>query len=239
MALTFDRITRSSSCIGVLFSLLLVVANASPFVTATGIDIQQGDRILGNRLVSEDEVLHAKAILMSVGVPERNFCRDKAFAKRENVAEDNNNINIMALPLCDVYLDTEIKGDMGDFKAGELSRILEEEGEEPTFEEDPFFFFVMAFCALSCVGMAALAAGLTMGLLSLDPLMLLVKIRASRSPEQKEQAEAVLPIVKQHHLLLVTLLLLNSMANEALPLFLEKLVSPVASVLLSVTFILM
>jgi len=86
--------------------------------------------------------------------------------------------------------------------------------------------------------MAALAAGLTMGLLSLDPLMLLVKIRASRSPEQKQQAEAVLPIVKQHHLLLVTLLLLNSMANEALPLFLEKLVSPVVSVLLSVTFIL-
>ncbi|OEU19879.1 DUF21-domain-containing protein, partial [Fragilariopsis cylindrus CCMP1102] len=81
-------------------------------------------------------------------------------------------------------------------------------------------------------------AGLTMGMLSIDPLMLLVKIRASHSQEEKKQAEALLPIVKQHHLLLVTLLLLNSMANEALPLFLEVLVSPVVSVILSVSFVL-
>ena len=97
----------------------------------------------------------------------------------------------------------------------------------------------MASCALACVTTAALAAGLSMGMLSLDPLMLLVKIRAPRSPEEKEQAESLLPIVKKHHLLLVTLLLLNSMANEALPLFLDRLVPPYLAVLLSVTFVLM
>eukprot|EP00536_Pseudo-nitzschia_multiseries_P011175 jgi/Psemu1/259641/estExt_Genewise1Plus.C_3660038 len=96
----------------------------------------------------------------------------------------------------------------------------------------------MASCALLCVVTAAIAAGLTMGMLSLDPLMLLVKIRASRSPEEKAQAESLLPIVKQHHMLLVTLLLLNSMANEALPLFLDRLVSPFVAVLLSVSFVL-
>ena len=37
-------------------------------------------------------------------------------------------------------------------------------------------------------------------------------------------ATAVDPLVKKHHWLLVTLLLLNAVANEALPLFLDKLV---------------
>eukprot|EP00439_Symbiodinium_sp_Y106_P081866 s200_g20.t8 len=41
-----------------------------------------------------------------------------------------------------------------------------------------------------------------------------------------------------HHLLLVTLLLLNALANEALPIFLDDLLSPVFAVLLSVTFVL-
>ena len=110
--------------------------------------------------------------------------------------------------------------------------------EVHSFEDDPWFFLTHAACALACVTTAALAAGLTMGLLSLDPLMLLIKMRAGATQREKDQAAALLPIVKQHHLLLVTLLLLNSMANEALPLFLEVLVSPVVAVILSVTFVL-
>ncbi|CAK9037229.1 unnamed protein product [Durusdinium trenchii] len=43
---------------------------------------------------------------------------------------------------------------------------------------------------------------------------------------------------RDHHLLLVTLLLLNALANEALPIFLDDLLSPVFAVLLSVTFVL-
>lgn len=78
---------------------------------------------------------------------------------------------------------------------------------------------------------AALAAGLTMGLMSLDPLMLLIKMRAGASADEKNPAAVILPVDKQNHLLLVTLLLLNSMANEALPLFLEVLVSPVLAVI--------
>jgi hypothetical protein len=197
-----------------------------------------------DRIFSVGQLLDAKMLLMSVGVPEENLCRNNAFANREDSAEDSNN-NLSALPLCDIgsFLNLEIKSDKVGFKAGEQQRrILVEEGgeeEEPTFEEDPVFYFVTGFCALFCVMVAAMAAGLTMGMLSLDPLMLLVKIRASRSPEEKSQAEALLPIVQQHHLLLVTLLLLNSLANEALPLFLEKLVSPIVSVLLSVSFLLM
>ena len=111
----------------------------------------------------------------------------------------------------------------------------EEEYEGP---RDTMFYVTHGLCALACVIIAALAAGLTMGLLSLDPLLLLIKMRAGSTEEEKQQAAKLLPIVKQHHLLLVTLLLLNSMANEALPLFLEVLVSPLMAVILSVTFVL-
>ena len=42
--------------------------------------------------------------------------------------------------------------------------------------------------------------------------------------EEKQAAEKLMPLVEQHHWLLVTLLLCNALANEALPLFLDRLV---------------
>ena len=213
--------------LGFLLSIVCI-ANTFPFVAAGRLG--EG-RVQGDRIVSADEILEAKALLISLGVPERNLCtiNDGGY--------DKDNKNPLALRECDPYLllDMEVEDDLDAY---ETRRFLEEE-EPVTFASDPVFFLTMAACTLFCVILAALAAGLTMGMLSLDPLMLLVKIRASRSPEEKRQAESLLPIVKQHHLLLVTLLLLNSIANEALPLFLDKLVSPVVAVLLSVSFVLM
>lgn len=92
--------------------------------------------------------------------------------------------------------------------------------------------------ALFCVFLAALAAGLTLGLLGLDPLVLLIKERAGVTRSERQMAKRLLPIVNQHHRLLVTLLLMNSIANEALPIFLEAVVSPTVAVLLSVTLVL-
>jgi len=115
----------------------------------------------------------------------------------------------------------------------------QQDGQDETDSSRPWEDYIPNTCfAVLCVITAALAAGLTMGLLSLDPLMLLIKIRAGATQQEQDQAAALLPIVKQHHLLLVTLLLLNSMANEALPLFLEDLVSPLVAVILSVTLVL-
>lgn len=42
------------------------------------------------------------------------------------------------------------------------------------------------------------AAGLTLGLLSLDPLSLLVKMRTADSDREKKEAASLLPIVRQH-----------------------------------------
>jgi len=47
-----------------------------------------------------------------------------------------------------------------------------------------------------------------------------------------------MPLVKRHHLLLVTLLMANALAMEALPLVLDRMVPSWAAVLLSVTAVL-
>jgi metal transporter CNNM len=91
--------------------------------------------------------------------------------------------------------------------------------------------------AVVCVICAAFAAGLTVGLMSLDPLELEVKRRVG-TPEERKHAEKICPLIAPHHRLLVTLLLFNSIANEALPIFLSGLVPGYVAVLLSVTAIL-
>ncbi|VAI80285.1 unnamed protein product [Triticum turgidum subsp. durum] len=51
-------------------------------------------------------------------------------------------------------------------------------------------------------------------------------------------AAAILPVVKKQHQLLVTLLLCNACAMEALPIFLDRIFNPVLAIILSVTFVL-
>jgi len=86
---------------------------------------------------------------------------------------------------------------------------------------------------------AAMAAGLTMGVVSLDELDLRIKQRGEAVSEAI-YASRLLPLIRiePHHQLLVTLLLLNSVANEALPLFLDKLVPQWAAILISVSAVL-
>jgi len=91
--------------------------------------------------------------------------------------------------------------------------------------------------ALICVICAGLAAGLTMGLLSLDITKLEIKAMTGSTAE-KNAAISIIPIIKKHHLLLVTLLLFNSMSNEALPIFLGALVPNYIAVILAVILIL-
>ena len=93
--------------------------------------------------------------------------------------------------------------------------------------------------AFICISFVALISGLFMGLMTLDPLDLHIIIRVGQTEEEVVQATELLPIVEQHHRVLVTLLLLNGIAYEALPLFLDNLVPRVWAVVLSVTFVLL
>jgi metal transporter CNNM len=104
--------------------------------------------------------------------------------------------------------------------------------------------------AIGCVAGAALAAGLTMGLVSLadDDLheIRLMEEEDCDGDEAKKQlrklkyyAGRLIPLKKDHHLLLVTLLLVNAGVNEALPIFLDRVVpKPWMAILLSVTLVL-
>ncbi|KAJ0388730.1 hypothetical protein ATCC90586_010708 [Pythium insidiosum] len=81
-------------------------------------------------------------------------------------------------------------------------------------------------------------AGLTMGLLSLDMLNMRI-LQMEGSTDEKRWASRVLPILSKHHFLLVTLMLVNAGANEALPIFLSRLVPESVSIILSVTCVLL
>ncbi|KAE8975342.1 hypothetical protein PR001_g25359 [Phytophthora rubi] len=103
---------------------------------------------------------------------------------------------------------------------------------------DPASFWMYLCVCLLLVCAAGLMAGLTMGLVSLD--MLNVRILEMEGTElEKQCARKVRPVLDRHHLLLVTLLIVNASANEALPIFLDKLVPEGVSIILSVTCVLM
>ena len=63
-------------------------------------------------------------------------------------------------------------------------------------------------------------SGLTVGYLSIDDLVLEIKSNNGTSDE-RDYAEKILPILKERHWLLVTLLLCNAFSMEALPIFLS------------------
>jgi metal transporter CNNM len=69
---------------------------------------------------------------------------------------------------------------------------------------------------VTLVLLGGIVAGLTIGLMSLDETNLTLLMR-SGTAVQKKHAAKIIPIRKNTHLLLVTLLLTNTMINETLP----------------------
>eukprot|EP01026_Neomeris_dumetosa_P066555 TRINITY_DN6451_c0_g2_i1.p1 TRINITY_DN6451_c0_g2~~TRINITY_DN6451_c0_g2_i1.p1 ORF type:complete len:351 (-),score=32.29 TRINITY_DN6451_c0_g2_i1:342-1394(-) len=96
---------------------------------------------------------------------------------------------------------------------------------------------VQILICVALVVFAGLMSGLTLGLMSFDTVDLEILIRAGNSREKK-QAKRVASVIKHQHWLLVTLLVCNAGAMEALPLFIDRLVNPVVAIMLSVTVVL-
>lgn len=80
-------------------------------------------------------------------------------------------------------------------------------------------------------------SGLTIGLLSMDITSLMV-LKNSGERNERLYAAHIIPIVAHKHLLLVTLLLCNAAAMEALPIFLDQMVPSYLAIVLSVTAVL-
>ncbi|PKA60436.1 DUF21 domain-containing protein [Apostasia shenzhenica] len=98
-------------------------------------------------------------------------------------------------------------------------------------------FWLYLSVSLGLVMFAGLMSGLTLGLMSLN-LVDLEVISKAGNPKDRANAAKILPVVKQQHLLLCTLLIGNSLAMEALPIFLNALVPAWVAILISVTLIL-
>ncbi|KAI0646521.1 hypothetical protein C8Q79DRAFT_963167 [Trametes meyenii] len=101
-------------------------------------------------------------------------------------------------------------------------------------------FIAFAVLIPVLVLLSGLFAGLTLGYMSLDETQLHV-LSISGTPKQKKYADKILPIRKNGHLLLISLLLANMIVNEALPIISEPVLgggieSVVVSTVLIVIF---
>lgn len=130
------------------------------------------------------------------------------------------------------------------YKTNKDNRNLQEkEGKEeglPTCEEEMvtgstywFFMFMVAVLTL----FAGMMSGLTVGYLSVDQLTMELR-ETTGTPMEKEYSKVILPVLSNRHWLLCTLLLMNSFAMEALPVFLDRVFSRFAAVVISVTLLL-
>ncbi|XP_023553955.1 DUF21 domain-containing protein At2g14520-like [Cucurbita pepo subsp. pepo] len=99
-------------------------------------------------------------------------------------------------------------------------------------------FFIHILIIVLLVIFAGLMSGLTLGLMSMSLVDLEVLAR-SGTPKDRKHAAKILPVVKNQHLLLCTLLICNAAAMEALPIFLDSLVTAWGAILISVTLILL
>lgn len=107
------------------------------------------------------------------------------------------------------------------------------EGHELTPQQRLLFIGI----SIGLTIVAGLMSGLTLGLMSLDDVELEVLKRSGSRREQK-YAATIAPVVSNAHFLLVTLLLCNACAMEALPLFLDSLADPVSAIAISVSAVL-
>ncbi|KAL8541659.1 hypothetical protein ACS0TY_002793 [Phlomoides rotata] len=99
-------------------------------------------------------------------------------------------------------------------------------------------FFIHIAVVVFLVLFSGLMSGLTLGLMSLS-LVDLEVLAKSGTPKDKQHAVKILPVVRNQHLLLVTLLICNAASMEALPIFLDSIISALGAVLISVTLILL
>ncbi|XP_058217115.1 DUF21 domain-containing protein At2g14520-like isoform X1 [Rhododendron vialii] len=99
-------------------------------------------------------------------------------------------------------------------------------------------FFIHVLIIVFLVMFAGMMSGLTLGLMSMS-LVDLEVLAKSGTPKDRKYAEKILPVVRKQHLLLCTLLICNAAAMEALPIFLDSLVTAWGAILISVTLILL
>ena len=103
---------------------------------------------------------------------------------------------------------------------------------------DATFYLVNIGGATASVLLVALISAMFLGFLTLDPFDVRIKMRAAVDPSEREAAAAIYPLVQQNHRLMITLLMMNALAYECLPLFLDNLMPTWLTIIFSVTMLL-
>ena len=124
-----------------------------------------------------------------------------------------------------------------DYSNAPNTHYLRKLGSDITGNGSQTSFIINIILVFVCIMCAGFASGLTQGLLSLNFNEMKMKSR-SGTTEEKKYATKVIPVIRRHHLLLVTLMLWNATATEALPIFLSGLVPEYLAIIISVTLVL-
>lgn len=98
------------------------------------------------------------------------------------------------------------------------------EEEEHTVDPTSSEFWGQIIAIFFLVIVSGIVAGLTLGLMSLDATNLSI-LEIAGTPQQKHYASRIIPIRKNGHILLATLLLTNTVLNETLPILFDDIFS--------------
>lgn len=135
------------------------------------------------------------------------------------------------------FLAEEHTATEGEAHATEGEHAEGGEEEERRYSPGTYMFYYCLAVAVCLTMGAGVMSGLTVGYLSIDQLELEMKLQ-NGTDEEKKHALAVLPVLEDHHYLLVTLLLANALCMEALPIYLDSIVPSAYAILISVIAVL-
>ena len=161
---------------------------------------------------------------------------------RESINEELDEFFTEAMPRAETDLpDTDSSGLLTCRPTEGGTMLVCNDGNEYVEEEKAqpgsTWFYIDILLCFFCVMLGGCMSGLTIGLLSLDPVNLKI-LKKSGDADARKYAKGIQPLVDQHHLLLVTLLMANAAAMESLPIFLDRLVHPAYAIIISVTAVL-
>lgn len=98
-------------------------------------------------------------------------------------------------------------------------------------------FYAYLSVVVGCVLLSGIMSGLTTGLASIDRLTL--EIDAKEDIKAHKIAVRIFNVIDRHHWMLVTLLLVNALCMEIMPIYLVKICPEAIAIVLSVTLILL
>ena len=158
---------------------------------------------------------------------------------RRQLQQNNDNNNNMRYYQYYYEADDDTERDSYvDYWAG-TDNDLDNNNNINSVHHTTIFYIMNAVLTLLCVLVGSLSTGMYVGLLSLDPLLLVVKSRTTKSEAEKRRIETLLAIMKQRHQLVATLVVTSCLAAEAMPVFLQRLVHDYLAILVSAALVLL